>query len=264
MEDFLQGYKTIQQFRPHVKSVRTPSGSVEIWKSPHPGRSPDQQDREMLNELTVSGLFSYGKINDAADFDFRDSLPCVIHKAEYPYSWDIVDTQPEKIANVELAPIALVVDWVTAQQDRGLGSKENARLQKIEDGRYRFGLFDNGNSLLMEHGQARPEENTEPQYTSQLLLSRLVTNREALEQAIKEVSSWPIDKIIYEQFCKYLKACKRTEESFQFIVNYQNQVVNFIRFRLSIVPSKLLDTWYDGIHHPVILSDSMPQAALVQ
>lgn len=257
MEDnTLHDSKIKQKFYPHVHLVGLSDGSKKILKYPHEGNNSDTRLKELICELSVSELLAYGGIYNEPRLYFNDADLC-IEKDDYEYSWSEYNSNPTiEISNADQLPLAFVIDWVTEQQDRWKESLENARLQKLESGRYIFAPTDNGNCLKF-NGDWKPEENLDSGYTSRLLFSSMIKSKEELLTAIELFKTWPIKKILFDAITKLFN-CGSTfsEDKQEFILNFYIENVNFIEIRKLKFDN--LVSWFETAHQqPEIQEDQV-------
>lgn len=243
----LENLKIIEKFVPHVWRVELPDGSRRILKFSHQDVNPLQKLRELIREIVVSDIFSYGGISNPAILRFHDLELCN-EKDDYEEDWTLFDRNPTvKISNIEQFTIAFVIDWITRQEDRWKESKNNARLKKIENESYLFAPTDNGHSLMGPNNDWKPEDNTDSNYTSRLLFAGMISSRGELEKRISEFKSWPIKAIVFDSFEKLLNCGSSFSlESKDFILSYFMDIVNFIEIRKTML-DRLLN-WYDETH----------------
>lgn len=243
----LEAAKILEKPHPHVHCVELTDGSKRTLKYAHDSVLSDVQIRELINEMVVWELSVYGKICNPQNLYFHDLSIC-LERDDYPLSWSSLEEIPDiKIANSDQFPIALGIDWLTAQQDRWLDNKENARFQELEGGSILFALTDNGSSLLGPNGDCKPQANTDSSYTSRLLFTKQIKSRDELERMISSIRSWPTTTLVMNVADKLLDCgCSFSIEKREFILNYCVQVVSFIDIRKALL-EKLLE-WWDEMH----------------
>ncbi len=243
----LEGAKILEKPHPHVHYVELTDGSKRILKYAHDSGPLDIQIRELIHEMVVWEFLVYAKICNPQNLYLHDLSIC-LERDDYPLPWSLLEeTQDVKIANSDQFPVALGIDWLTAQQDRRLDNKENARFQRLESGDVLFAPTDNGSSLLGPNGDCKPEANTDSSYTSSLLFTSQIKSRNELENAISSIRSWPTTTLVMNVSEKLLNCgCSFSVEKREFILNYSVQIVNFIDRRKALL-EKLLE-WWDETH----------------
>lgn len=247
-ENSLENSKIIVPAAAHLQIVQTPSGIKRVLKYPRENYNYQQRLRELIQETTIQDLLAYAGIANPSVLRFHD-LRIGLERDELEYSWGFLDENPNiTILNADQFPIAFVIDWFTGQRDRGIGNKENTRLQKLENGNYLFIPTDNGEALLGVDGQLNPESNSDFAYTSSLLFSTKINNRQELENAINEFKKWPLYKIIvFDVLKKFLELGSTfSQEGKDSIIESCDKILHFIEHRKNI--SDRILSWYDQAH----------------
>lgn len=244
-EDELHNSKIIVPTAAHLQILQTPSGIKKVLKYPRENYNYQQRLRELIQEATIQNILAYAGIANPPILRFHD-LRVGLERDELECSLEFLDENPDiVISNADQFPIAFVIDWFTAQRDRGIGNKENTRLQKLESGNYLFIPTDNGEALLGVDGQLNPESNSDFGYTSSLLFSTKINTKQELENAINEFKKWPLHKIIVFDVAKKFLELGSTfsQEGQNFIIEYCDKILHFVEHRKNI--SDRILSWHD-------------------